>query len=191
MYCFRVLYSKNIVDGWAIIRCENCYECQQSLEFANLMFCDQGMSSTDLLFCYDARDSQSCFMSSNLRGKKYVFRNQQLSKEKYKEKIKTIDTGSYKNWQSYKEEYRKMRSVSLHKYTIIKQAINSSGDSLGYVKNCSQCFFTSDSEDLKFSLFVNNCKDYYNINNGFNMERSYDVSTVGINTYNIKLSADI
>jgi len=192
MFSYRLLYSKNIVDGWAVIRCENCYECLQSLESANMKFCDQGVSSVDLLFCYDTRGSQSCFMSSNLRGKKHVFRNQEFTKEEYKRKISEIDTGSYANLEKYKEEYGQMRLASIHKFTIEKQAINSSGDSLGYTKNCKGCFYSSDSEDLKFCLLLNNAKDAYDVNNGCcGMERSYEVSTVGVNTYDVKLSADI
>ncbi len=192
MFGFRILNSKNVLDGWAVIKCENCYECTQSLESAQMKFADLGMNSVDLQFVYDVRGSQDCFMSSNLRGKKYVFRNKSFSKEEYKKKISEIDTGSYSNLEKYKEEFRKLKLESLHKYNIEKQSVNSSGDSLAYTKNCQHCFFTSDAEDSKFCLLVNKAKDIYDTNNGCcGMEKIYEVSTTGLNVFNIKFSADI
>ena len=191
MYSFRILNSKNVLDSFIVLRGEFLHECIEGLEVSNLIYTENVASATDLLFCFDARGSQDCFMSSNIWNKKHVFRNKQLTKEEYKEKIKDIDTGSYKNFTNFKEEFQKMRETSIHKYSYMKNNVNSTGNTISYSKNCHHCFNGAELENCRYCIFLNEAKDSMDINNGCCiMELCYEVNTVGAKAFNILFSSD-
>jgi len=191
MYSFRILNSKNVLDGFVMLRAENCYECIEILESSYLKFVENCAASTGLSFCFDARGSQDCFMSSNIWNKKYVFRNRQLSKEEYQKEMQSIDIGSYENITAYLREFNEVRKRAVHKYAYTKNVQNTTGNTISYSKNCVHCFNGADLENCRYCLFVNEAKDSVDINNGCCvMELNYEVSTMGVKASNIKFSSD-
>jgi len=191
MYSFRILNSKSVLDGFIILRGEDCYESIEILESSYLKFSENCAGSTGLSFCFDARGSQDCFMASNIWNRKYVFRNENCTKEEYREKMKSIDTGSYKNIVAYLGEFNEMRRRALHKYAYTKNVKNAVGNTLSYSKDCYRCFNGADLENCRYCLFVNEAKDSMDINNGCCvMEMNYEVSTMGVKASNIKLSSE-
>jgi hypothetical protein len=192
MYCYRILNSKNVIDSGFGRQLEFCYEAVQCRESANSTFNDSCIASTDLQFCSDVRGSQSCFMSANIRHKSYMFRGAQLTKERFDQRMDAIDKGSYKNLEQYRTEYAKLREGRLHKFMLDQNSTNCSGNWLANCAESRHCFIGSNLERCKYGLMVANAKDCYDVNNGCcTMELAYECSTVGVNTYHTKLSADV
>src|SRR3989344_372645 len=190
MYTFRILYSKNVVDGYLMLKNELCYECIECMEVSRLKFVEDSSNSLDLGFCHDVRGSNNCFMSSNLRNASYIFENKRYSKREFDELMSKIDTGSYKNIQAYKKTFEEMKRKSIRKFMNSKNTINSVGQSINFAKNCYHCFNVANVENLRYALFVNDTKDSMDINNGISMELFYEVCTAGINASNVKFSVD-
>ena len=191
LYSFRILYSKNVVDGYLMLRNELCYECIECMEVSRLKFVEDSVSSLDLAFCYDVRGSQNCFLSSNLRNSSYVFENKKRSKEEFNKLMSGIDMGSYNNIQLYKDKFLELKRKSIHRFMNTKNAVNSTGHTISYAKNCHFCFNVANVENLRYVLFVNDAKDAMDVNNGCcTMELAYEVCTMGVNASNIKFSVD-
>jgi len=192
MYSYRILYSKDVVDSTFVGKLENSYEALQCGESSGIFFGDDCVGSADLWFCSDAHSSQNCFMSSNVRNKSYVFRNKELSKEQYLDKMKAVDTGSCREIEKYREEYRALRERRLHKYMEEKNSPDSTGNAVAHSKNAKHCFVTMNLEDCRYCLMIADAKDSYDVSNGCCvMERIYECSTTGVNAANNIFSADV
>jgi hypothetical protein len=192
MYSYRVILSTNILDSLVSIRCKKLYESMQCVDSAQLNFSDRCLDSLSLDFCYDVRGSQDCFMTSNLRHKKYYFRNFPYSKEEYTEKLKAIDTGSYTCLEALKNEFNNLRKRSINRYMLSARVDNVSGDSISDCKNCRLSFFVGNSENIKYCVLTSYIRDSYDLNNGIDrVENCYEVSTLGVGSYDIKFSADL
>lgn len=189
-YSYRILNSKDIVDSSFLLRCQNCYQCVECLGTSNTSFSQNCADSVDLTFCYDVRGSQSCFMSANLRYASYMYRNQKLLKHQYEEAMKAIDFGSYRNIQQYKQEFQKLFRSSIHAYADMKNAVNSTGQILTNSRNCKSCFSSSELENCSYCLYIDGAKDSMDITIG-TVELGYEISTGGVKSANIKLSADV
>ena len=191
VYSYRLINCRRTADSLIVWRSENCYEAVECADSADLSFCKNCNDSLGLRFCYDLRNSQNCFLSSNRRNASYLFRNEQLTRDEYLRRLQQIDTGSYRKLEQYKQEFQELIKKSLHKSINSKNAVGSTGQTFNNVKNCRDCFYAANDEDCRFCLFVNNAKDSRDINNGCCvMELEYEVSTTGVNGYNVKLSSD-
>ena len=191
LYSYRILNSKNVVDSFLILRSELCYESSECMDVSRLKFTEDCADSLDVSFCIDARGVQNCFMSSNLRRTSNRFRNKALSREEFLEKMKSIDTGSYSDLEKYKKEFDELKKHSIQEFAHFKNAVNFVGHTAANVKNCYYCFNCDELENCRYMLLVDKAKDSMDINNGCcKMELNYEVSTMGVNAYNIKFSAD-
>jgi len=191
LYTHRLMHSRDVVDCLFSLKGELCYQSIEFLNSSRLKFSNDCNDSIDLSFCSDARGCQNSFMSSNMRRQNNYFRNKQISAEQFKEKIKEIDTGSYKNIKEYKKEFEKVKQERIYRFANSKKAINSIGQSMNNTKNCHHCFNVADLEDCRYCMFVNDAKDSVDINNGCCvMELNYEVSTMGVNASNIKFCVD-
>jgi len=189
-YSYRILNSKNIFDSSFLLQCENCYQCVEGIGSSHTLFSQNVVDSLDISFCYDVRGSQNCFMSSNLRNASYIFRNRKLSKHEYEEALKTIDFGSSKNIQQYKQEFNNLLASSVHAYADIKNTLDSTGQILTNTKDCKSCFGSSELENCSYCLYIDGAKDSMDITIG-TVELGYEISTGGVKSANIKLSADV
>jgi hypothetical protein len=191
LHTHRTMKSKNVADSLIVLLGENQYESIECLESSDLIYSQECSSSLDLSFCYDVRGSNNCFMSANVRNGSYYFYDRPLTKAGYAEKMKAIDIGSYRNFEKYINEFEELKKNSLHKYANIQKAENVSGHAISNAKNCRECFGVGDVENGGYYLFVNDIKDGRDLNNGCcTGELCYEVNTVGVHSYNIKLSAD-
>lgn len=192
MYSYRILNSKNTIDSNFVRQVEYCYQCFNSTILSNSLFSDDCADSAHLSFCSDVRGSIDCFMSSNLRRKSYVFRNEELKEDEYRDRMKAIDTGSYSQLQAYRQEYEALRQTRIHKYTNEKNISSCTGHGIVHSSNSQHCFYSSNLENCAFMLMVADTKDSHDINNGCClMELGYELSTAGVNLYNVMLSADV
>jgi hypothetical protein len=192
MYSYRILNSKNTLESNFVRYVEYCFQCVHANKLSNSGFVEGCYDSSHLQFCTDMRGSIDCFMSSNLRNASYVFRNKQLTKEEYEEKIKEVDTGSYKKLQELLSEYQRLRESRLYKYANEKNTTNSTGNELTNTTNTKHSFFGSELENCKYAIMQDNTRDCYDLNNGCcETELVYETSTVGVDCYNVKFSADV
>ncbi len=188
---FRINDSKEVLDSYTLIKCEQCYELAMG-RYSSRIFFSQGVAdSFNLYFCDEPRGVENSFMSTNLRRASHVFRNKQLTREEYEKKIKEIDFGSYKTIEKLKKEFFEMSSKSLHACGTFKNVVNTTGNALANTSNCHHCFHGTNLENCRFCLFVDRAKDCMDANNGCcTMELCYECSTVGIKAFNIKFSVD-
>lgn len=191
-YGYRIMNSRNLVDTMAMFRSELGYEAIGCADSARLRFAHECADSLDLQFCYDVHGAQNCFMSASLRRGSYYFRNERLSKGEYETRMASVDTGSYRKLQELRQEFDALREKSVRRFAAAKNVLNSTGHILHHTKNCRSCFYAGNLENCAYCVFVNDSKDTMDVNNGCcTMELIYEVSTVGLNTFRIALSADI
>lgn len=127
-------------------------------------------------------------MSWNLRGKSYCIENVQYTKEEYEDKLKSINLGSHKELQKFKNRYAEI----LQKDTIHKESFNvKTYDSVGtYMTNCNNCanvFCWEDSENCMNCLRGTKAKDVIDLTGCWMIELSGNNSCC-TNGYQLKYS---
>jgi len=171
--------------------CEQSYETLESTDSSGLIASQACANALNLKFCYDIRGAQGGFMSANQRGSAYFFKNERVSKEIFEDRMRSVDTGSYQNFQKYLQEFTKLRRKSVHHFANIRNAEDVTGYTIKNSRNCHSCFWVSDLENCKYVLYVNDAKDAMDVNNGCCvMSLQYEVCTTGVNASNIKFSVD-
>jgi hypothetical protein len=190
-FCFRVNDSKDTLDSYTLIKCEQCYELSMGRYSSRVFFSAGAADSLDVYFCDEPRGAQHCFMSTNVRRKSYVFRNVQLTKDEYDRRFGEIDFGSYTTVQQLCREFATLTETAVRPPGTFKNTTNTTGNALANAKNCFHCFHGTDLEDCRYCLFVDRAKDSVDVNNGCcMMERCYECSTTGVNVADIKFSVD-
>lgn len=119
--------------------------------------------------------------------------NEQLTKEEYEQRMKSIDLGSYAQYQSLKNELKKFVSTSIVRAYEGRNIEGSSGNYLQNCKNCEQCFDMEDGEDCKYCyqlvLGAKNSRDVYQY--GTVINECYECSIVGDGSYHILFSSEV
>lgn len=191
MYSYRIMDSRDVVDGIYLERCESCYEARESQRVTQSVYVENCSDSMGLYFCYDMRGCTDCFMSSNQRNKSYMFRNEALTKEAYEGKMRelALDTRTY--FDACVQEFDELKRSSIHAYMEKTNSVDVTGHNITNAKNCESCFHISNMEDSKYCYLLTETKDSYDVNHGCcTMERMYEVCTGGVNTADVKFSAD-
>jgi len=173
----RVLYSdgissvKDSMDLHVVHRTEFSYDDTVCMDSYQLFYSEISVSCVNSYFLYDCRGCTDCFMSSNLRNKSYVMYNKQLSKEEYNEKLKNMDLGSYDFIQKKKKEFEELKLTTIHRFAVIINSHDVSGNNIDHAKNCHNCFDISDGlEDCKNVFWsVKNSKDVFDSGPGIGM----------------------
>ncbi len=163
-----------------------CYECLSCENIYNCQYCMLVNDSSDCSYSYDCRNCTNCFMSYNLRNKSNCIRNVQYTKEEYKKEMEKMNLGSREVRKELYKEYKNMMKVSaLHRYGIIEQSVNSTGDMVFYSKNAKSTFESNDVEDSSFCIMAPESKDSMDIYHvGLKNELTY-------NSHGIVRSANI
>ncbi len=191
MFCYRANYSKNALDSFALMKCENVYEGFMGRESSNIFFSEGFADSLGLWFCLEPRGCQNCFMGANLRRASYVFRGKALSKEEYEQILSQIDTGSHAAIRELKKEFSELCLKSIHPHGTFKNVVDSTGNALANAKGSKYCFNGSDLENCKYCLLVDKAKDSMDVNNGGHiMELIYEMNTAGARAFNSKFCND-
>lgn len=184
----RVMYSdslvevKDSVDVLFVNKVEFCYEDVYCSNSSMLLYSEKCSSCIDSYFLYDCKNCTNCFMSSNLRNKSYVFENVQLTKEEYQEKLKNLDLGSYKQIQSLKKSFEELKLKSIHKFAIIVNSYNVTGDNLDNVTNCKNAFDVLDNVKDSSHIYwcVKNIFDITYCNAVGMIESSFEMNDAGV-----------
>jgi hypothetical protein len=131
-------------------------------------------------------------MCSNLRNKSYYFNNKQLTKEEYKEKLLSLDLGSYDFTQEKKKEFEQMKLQALHRFAFITNSYDVSGNNIDHAKNCHNCFDIANKVENCKNIFwsVNNVVDVYDSGPGVGeLEVGYEVFDTGAGGGNVRFGS--
>jgi hypothetical protein len=140
--CFDVLVPWDSERCYEVVYSKKCYHCQ---------FVYFSQNCLDSAFLFDCRNCQNCFGCLNLRNKKYHFFNQPLTKEGYKKRLSEIDLGDRQQLEYFKEQFLKLL-ISLPKRNLIHQNnVNSTGTLLENCRDCQECFFVINGENLRYT----------------------------------------
>jgi len=190
-YGYGVKKAKDCMDIHYCHESELCYECIDVKGCHSLAWCQDCVKCASSKFLRDCVNCVDCFMCVGLRNKKYCFLNEQLTKEEYQEKMKEIDTGSYKNLLKYLKKFDELKSKHTYRYMQNNMIENSIGDYLYNAKNSYHCFDASDIENSAYctqmQLGIRYCYDIYQY--GVNAELCYEGVNIGTNAYNVKFSS--
>lgn len=170
------LKDKDCADSYAIENCELVYEafmCKGCYNGKYLINCN---GCRDSEFLYDCRNCKHCFMCWNLRSKEYCIRNEQKTKEEYEAFMKSIDLGSYKEFNKFVEEFKDSYiNNALHKACMIVKSVNCTGDYITNSKNTHQSYYAIDCEDVKYCYDIYGAKDCHDAYEpAFKVERHYE-----------------
>jgi len=171
-YASRCHWAKDCMDMFETFDCTLSYEDVSCVKLYNTHFSFRSQNCQDSWFLFDCKSCNNCFGCWNLRNKSYHIFNKPYSKEEYKKKIAEFDMGSYKNLSAAKEKFSDIKKQALHKFAMLINAPESTGDNVENAKNCKNCFV--------FGKDVRDCK--YCMNGGFKASDIYDGYGVGDNS---------
>lgn len=182
MYSDSLVETKDCIDLYIANKTEFCYENIYCFNSSKVFYSEKINACLDSYFLYDCKNCSNCFMSSNLRNKNYVFYNQQLGKEEYFKKIQEFNLGSYKKIQELKEDFKKLKLESIHRYATIISSTNSTGDNMDHVTNSYSVFDVSDNIKDCSNLYwcVKNVFETMYTNAVGMIETSFEVNDAGV-----------
>jgi hypothetical protein len=163
------VYSKDSIDADTVINADHAYENLSCNNMYNSKFAYYSDDCIDCSFIYNCSGCTNCFGCINLRNKKYYFWNKALNKDEYLEELKKWNLGSYLNIKKAKENFLNVYYLTPHRFALIKNSYNVTGDDIINSKNCINCFFTRNG--------IENCK--YIFSGGFLLKDSLDATFGG------------
>lgn len=153
-------YTKNSVDFYRIINCENTYECINCNECYDTSFSRDSKNLSSCSFCINCTSCTDCIWCNNLTNKQYYIFNKQSTKEEV-EKIKS-SFSKYSNLKEFKNKVYDFFSKWIYKYADISQSENCTWDRISSSKDCDNCFWVDSWENWK-DLFI--CINFNNVRN--------------------------
>ncbi len=187
LFSFGLFGCKNVVDTLWGTDCELCFGSFHITNCYNCRFIENSSNCSDSDFLYNCQSLKHCFGCVNLINKEYCFYNQQCTKEEYERNLAAVELGSYAGIQKEKEKFKKFQASFPHKYLIGKGNEGSTGNYLDNTKDCHNCFFSYNVQDLENAIQINNAKDCIDfLGFGMNSELIYRSHGCGDNAYNLK-----
>jgi len=159
-YSEAISSSKNIVDCFNIEDSENSYECINSNNINTCFYCNHLSSSNNSYFCTNSIWLSNCIWCTNLVNKSYCIFNKQYTKKEYDIKK-----------QEWLKDIIRLKKISNEfiKTQFTKQNFNlnatqSDWEYLINTKNCNNCYYCTNSEDLKHCFYIKNwCENSYDL----------------------------
>ena len=182
MYADSIVEDKDCMDLYVVNKSEYCYEDVYCSNSSRLFYSEKSQSCVNSYFLYDCKNCTDCFMSSNLRNKSYVFYNQQLSKEDYQEKTAALKLGSYTQIENLKRDFEKLKTQAIHKFAVITNSDNVTGNQLDRVSNSFNVFDVSENVKDCSNLYwcVKNVFETLYTNAVGMIENSYEMNDAGV-----------
>jgi hypothetical protein len=188
-YGTRVTKSKNCVDTFLVKESENCYECIEVNNSYHCLYSEILSECRDCTFCQDCIGCQDCFLSVWLRNTMYCIENISYTKEEYFEKKSELEKLGHKKLREI------FRSFSL---TIPKRSENtintenSYGNSIRNARNVVNVFDGDQLDNVRYSAFVDDVHDTYDINYGYGETHlQYDSLGTGEKSYRVLFSINV
>jgi len=174
-------YVNDSMDVLSVKKCELCYECLACQDCYNLKFSRFCRTCSDSWFLRDCVGCKNCFGCANLRQQEYHIFNKPVSREKYRDFIEQLNSGSYTELNSLKQEVEEFFLSQPVKANRGIQNTDSTGEWINNSKNAYYCFNAKDVEDCRYCTDIimggKNCMDYHVW--GGNSELIYNCCVVG------------
>ncbi|EKD76369.1 MAG: hypothetical protein ACD_43C00138G0004 [uncultured bacterium] len=167
-YGEQILDVKDSCDVLGVGKSELVYDCLSSDQLYNVDFAHNAEHCHSAKFLFDCRGVSNCFGCTNLRNKSFYIFNQPYSEADYYTELKKYDTGSYRALELIKAKFAELKRQAIHRFAVITNSTNSSGDNLLYVNNTQYSFGTKNQ--------VSDCKYVFN---ALEMTDVYDGYGVG------------
>ncbi len=152
IYSYSPFLTKNACDVTIVGNCDRIYEASDCDACYNVRFAETTDESLDSSFLFDCKGCSDCFGGINLRNKKHHIFNKPYSKKEYVEELKKWDLGSYAVLQKAKQAFKELYDRVPHRFAIITNSVNVTGDRILNAKNCQSCFsLLYGAEDLKYA----------------------------------------
>lgn len=169
IYCDMPMEDRQSVDCLATSKLQNCYQVISGVNCFNTNYSIKCERCNDSWFLFDCKNCDSCFGCTNLRNKKYCIFNVQYSKEDYDKKIESFNLHSRTGIAAAENKFKEMMKSAIHRFAVLINCQDSTGDNLVNSKNTKYCFDLRDR--------VEDCA--YCINGGLEMKDVYDGYGVG------------
>ncbi|MBI2627412.1 hypothetical protein HYW72_00590 [Candidatus Nomurabacteria bacterium] len=166
--------SKYCVDTYLARESEYCYQCMDCEKLSNSSFCQECATSFNLLYCFDCKNCNDCIGCSGLRNKGYYIFNQPYSKEDFLKKKEKILAEGYRGSIFIAEEFKKTKMKTPHRFAMILQCKDVSGDHIVSSKNAFSCFDVKRAENSRYSIRMIDAKDSSDTNYCEYIELCYD-----------------
>ena len=174
-YNYMSYRSKDIVDCIALSDSELCYECTDSERMYFCRFCRNCKACRNCDFCFDCINCEYCFGCVNLRNKKYCLFNEQLTKEEWQKRVRNL-ISDYSKTESVKQKFNAFLKKFPHRYGVINNSENCTGNYIMNCKNASYCFDVFEIEDSKYVTYMlKNSKNLVDAYAGLEFQNSYEI----------------
>ncbi|HQH28867.1 MAG TPA: hypothetical protein PLP17_15850, partial [Oligoflexia bacterium] len=191
MFSYALWHSRCLVDCVFAKQCELCFDCVNITDCYNLRFSEHCQNCTDSAFLFQCYGCANCWLCTNLSHRSYCFENEQLSKTQYEKKIQEIDLGSRIAVNAQKRRFRKISAAAPIKVYYGAENLNSSGNHIRNTRNCRNCFFVTNSEDLTDCIYLDRAKSSIaHAHFGTDTELIYNSVTAGDSVYNLRFCAE-
>ena len=182
-------YSKDCFDCSHVNKCERCLESFWLQQCYTTLFSSQCEGCAQVLFSKNCIGCSDCFGCVNLRNKKYHIFNRAYSVQEYKKQLAARNLGSHNILEETKKMARDFWKNFPVKFAQSRQNTNATGDYIFNSKNIKQGYLIRGGENLAYCQYMQvapnkDCYDH-SVWGGGN-ELTYECTTCGINTYNIK-----
>jgi Zn ribbon nucleic-acid-binding protein len=188
-YWNRVTKSKNCVDTFLVKESENCYSCIDVSNSYNCKYSEKLNHCRDCEFCNNCEWCSECMLSMNLRNKKYYILNQEYSKEEYQKKKEELKKLS--NSELLKIQNELFKDIPRREWYRINCG-NSYGNAIRNAKDATYVFDGDMLERVKYSAFVDDVSDSYDVNYGYGETRlQYESLWTGEKSYAVLFSINL
>ncbi len=187
-YSNWVLYTKDSIDTLLPFHAEGLYESVFAEKSYNCSFAYFSKDCLDSKFIYDCRNCTSCFGCVNLRSKKFCFFNEQLTEEEYKKKMSAINLGDRSVLKEYIEKFWDFVRKQPLRGTRNEHSENVVGNYILNSKRCFMTFWIFNSENLRYTDFVMNCRDSMDFSVSLASENLYEIAAVSQDSSNVRFS---
>jgi hypothetical protein len=182
-YTYRTFRSKECFDCFGVVDSEYCHESSQSSKCFRVSSAENSEGIIESAFIQDSRNLSNCLGCINLKNKQYHYLNRPIEKEEFMLKRKSL--GTYTVFEKTKEEARALSLQYPRRFAKAVLAVNSSGNELAQTKNCRECFFVRDGENLARAYFCSNMKDARDFNFADNSELVYESANIEKNYHEL------
>jgi hypothetical protein len=161
MYGVLCMRNRNSMDIDYSNDNELCYMLFNSFECYRSQFVFDSKNCNDCAFVSDCIGCNDCILCTNLMKKSHCIRNKQLSKEEYLKAREKLLNGSYAEQQKNLMELMELRKKRIVKAAHMINCERCTGDYNENSKNCVECYFVWDSEDMRNVFCADTTKDCF------------------------------
>lgn len=190
-YSYRINNSRDCMDCLYCIDSELCYQCIDASASYGCRYCQNITNCSNSTFLFDCQSCESCMFCAGLRNKSYHLFNKPHTKAEFEELSKGYKFTSRSSVALMRQQFADFIRPLPRKFAYLKQVENVIGDNVQHARNCSYVFDGANLEDVHFAQFVQDSKDCMDVNYCCdNTTLHYEVSTGGIEAYNVAFSVD-